>query len=529
MTRIHRPQTSVTGVRAPRGATLVIAAAVLAVLAGCSDSNVPFFTSPTSVPNSPAGIQDAMTGLFAATRNDLGAFQGIETNSVAGYARDGANFTNTEPRWVTYALGVLVMAPEVSGVWNQEYQNIKQGQAILAAIPDVSPAYTAAQAASLAGIVQTLMAYNYMFIAENHDTLGLAIRPAGITGTTAPPAVCAKDAWEYIVALLDSGETNLVTAGSVTAPNLVLPAGFKGVYQSSGPPGTLGSFASFNRALAAKANVELAYTIARMAAGSAPTPSSPGSPSPTILATALTDLTSSAMYNPSVLAPDPAGQFTEDAYDVAHDFSAQSGDLVNPIQGFIGTLAQLNDFTADVDTLHDLRWKTKFITNPNPVQQQLYNPVATITASIGGKEVTWSYIYDMYSSTSSPIPIVREAQLIIWHGWIELGLGNYSLALADANLLRTVAGGLAPYPLSDASAYETVRNDLMRETRVSTTWESSADRTIEIRNYGMQAVSDTTWEHEDPAVKTGDLHTTVSPIPTGELDGRGGTWSPTCS
>lgn len=530
MTRIHGPHARVLSAGVSRGATLVVAAAALGALAACADSNVPFFTSPTSVPNSPQGIQNAVTGLFAASRNDLGAFQGVEFNTVAGYARDGAIFTNTEPRTVTYPLGVLTLQPQVSNVWSQEYQNITQAQQILATIPKVSPALTTAQAASLQGVVQTMMAYNYMLIGENHDTVGLAILPAGLpTDATPPAAVCAKDAWEYIVALLDSAEANLETAGATTAP-VKLPAGFEVVYASSGPPSTVGSFASFNRALAAKANVELAYYIARMSAGSAPTPGSPGSPSATILNTALTDLTASAMYNPTVLAPDPAGQFKEDAYDVAHDFSAQSGDLVNPIQQQIGTLAQLKDFIADVDTLHDLRWKTKFVTNPNPVQQQVYNPVAVFTVG----STSWSYIYNMYSSTSSPIPIVREPQLIVWHGWIELGLGNYAAALADANLLRTVEGGLSAYPASDASSYVTTRNDLMREQRPSTTWESSADRTIEIRNYGLQAVADTTWgtpghPNEDPNVTTGDLHTTASPIPTAELNGRGGTWSPSCS
>jgi hypothetical protein len=50
-----------------------------------------------------------------------------------------------------------------------------------------------------------------------------------------------------------------------------------------------------------------------------------------------------------------------------------------------------------------------------------------------------------------------------------------------------------------------------------------------IRNYGLPLVSDTTWEHEDPLVTGGDQHTTVSPIPQAELDGRGGTWSTTCN
>ena len=65
---------------------------------------MPFFTAPTSVPNSPAGIQNAVTGIFAAQRIDIGAFV---TTVAAGYARDGAVFTNTEARTVEYPLGVF--------------------------------------------------------------------------------------------------------------------------------------------------------------------------------------------------------------------------------------------------------------------------------------------------------------------------------------------------------------------------------------------------------------------------------------
>jgi hypothetical protein len=438
-------------------------------------------------------------------------------------------FTNTEPRTVTYPLGILAIPNTSGSVWNQEYQNILQAQDILAVIPKTTPSFTTAQAASLTGVVQTMQALNYMMIAEAHDTLGLAILPAGLTGTTAPPAVCMKDAWLYIVALLDSALTNLNTAGATIAPTK-LPTGFTGVYQSSGPSTVAGSFASFTMALAAKANLELAYAIARTPTNgaSAPTPTSPGAPDPLRLDSAMTDLLASAMYNPGALGPDPVGTFKQDAFDVTFDFSAASGDLVNPVQAQIGTLAQLNDFVADVDTVNDQRWFAKFILNPNSVQQPTYNAAAS------------KYIFGNYSLTSAPIPIIREVQMIVWHAEIELGMGNYALALADANLIRMTAGScggsckvgqspLVPYSLSDASSYQLTRNDLMKEQRVSTTWEESADRTIMIRNYGLPLVSDTTWEHEDPLVTGGDQHTTVSPIPQAELDGRGGTWTTTCN
>ena len=491
------------------------AVASVVALAACSDSNVPFFVAPTSVAGTPGGIQNAITGLFSATRIDMGGFV---TTVGAGYSRDGGQFLNTEARTVEYPLGVFPTPTSSGADWTQEYQNILQAQQILATIPKVTPAYTSAGAAAVAGVVQTVQAFNYMILAEAHDTLGAAILPVGLTSSANAPGYCNPDMWKYVVALLDSANGSLTSAGATPIP-ITMPTGFSGVSTTAAPASAPGSFASFNRALAAKANLELAYAIARQKHGaSAPTPASAGSPDPGALAVAMTDLTGSAMYKPGGLAPE-APTFSASPTAVVFDFSGTSGDIVNPIQGELALLAQLNDFIQDVDTLHDLRWKTKFGLNPHSVQQQFYNPVAS------------KYIPLMYPSPSSTLPIVREVELVLWHAQILIGQANYAAALADINNVRATLGGpsLTPYPASDASSYVTIRNDLMREQRISTTWEGSIDRTIAIRMYGMALVSDTTWAHEDPNVKSPDAHTTVSPIPFAELTGRGGSFTTTCS
>ena len=508
------------GLRAQHAALFF--AATLPLLAACKDNNIPFYTAPTSVSASPAGVQNAVTGLLGAFRIDMGTF--VITVS-AGYARDGAVFTNTEPRTVTYPLGVAATPNTSGGVWPQEYQNIRQAEEILATIPNVSPAYSNAQAASLTGIVQTFEAYGYMLLAESHDTNGIAILPPG-TLTSPPPAICNKDAWAYIVALLDSANTQLVTAGA-TAPPIALPTGMAGVGVSSGPGKKSGSFASFNRALTVKALLELAYAKARTPTHgpNAPTPATPGHPDAAAVARALALLDSTAMFDASgaLLAPTSAGGFTASASTVTHDFSGASGDVVNPIQGQIGTEAQLNDFVANVDTAHDLRFKAKFIVNPNPVQQQFYNPVANET--VGGK--TFSWLYYMSPSPGSTIPIIRSEGLTLMAAQIHLATGDLAGAVALANQVRTTVGGLAAgTPTLD---YVHVRDFIMKEQRISMTWEASADRTIAIRMYGLAATADTTWLHEDPNVTTGDEHTTVNPIPSGELNGRGGSFTTTCN
>jgi hypothetical protein len=370
----------------------------------------------------------------------------------------------------------------------------------------------------------TLKAYAYILLAEAHDTNGIAILPPG-TLNGPPPAVCNKDAWTYIVALLDSANTQLVTAGA-TAPPITLPKGMQGVGASSGPGSKAGSFASFNRALTVKALMELAYAKARSHGGNAPTASTPGTPDAGNIARALALLDSTAMFDPTGanLAPPTAGGFSPSASVVTHDFSGASGDVVNPIQGQIGTEAQLNDFVADVDTAHDLRFKAKFIINPNPVQQQFYNPVANECCAAGGAPYSW--LYYMSPSPGSSIPIIRGEGLTLIAAQLHLATGDLAGAVALANQVRTTVGGLAVgTPTLD---YVHVRDFIMKEQRISMTWESSADRTIALRMYGLAAAADTTWLHEDPNVTTGDNHTTVNPIPSAEINGRGGSFTTTC-
>src|SRR5215469_2322670 len=114
MTHIYRQSNRSTLPESSGRALLAMSVALVVGTVGCSEQNVPFFTAPTEVPASVSGLQNAVSGLFSASRNDIGT---VEFSPVAGYARDGAIFTNTEPRTVTYPLGVDAI-PNTSGtIW----------------------------------------------------------------------------------------------------------------------------------------------------------------------------------------------------------------------------------------------------------------------------------------------------------------------------------------------------------------------------------------------------------------------------
>ena len=374
---LARPRTRSLRWTTARAATC-IGAVTLAVLVGCKDSNVPDLTAPTSVSNTPTGVQNAITGLFGSSRNDVGTYA-IFMSTIS---RDAANFVSTEPQWVTMGTGVIPITSNDgfwgASVWDLEYRTAKFANSIIASVPNVAPPYTTPQQQAIIGIAQTMKALMFMMLAETHDTGGVSIASITSTGTTPAPILCNKDVWAYIVALLDSSNTALNAAGKIALP-VSLPPGFASVSAAAAPSTAPGAFAAFNRALAAKAGLELAYAIARATPGTAPTPTSAGSPNVAALTRADSAMKASALFSPAnITLPAASGFSVADPFGVYHAFSPQSGDLVNPVNSNIGTMAVLNDLVADVDTAHDARWGAKFSSNPNlPVSEPTFSGSAS--------------------------------------------------------------------------------------------------------------------------------------------------------
>ena len=482
-------------------AGLALGALVVASSVACKDSNIPYYLSPTSVDNTPSGIQNAMTGLVAATRQDVAT----DINYMTMFARDEANIQEDNPQDVLYGTGLDVILSSSDAVWDNEYLSVGAAISIINAVPNVTPAYTAPQAAAVIGIAQTLEALNLMTVAETRDTLGIPIHAA--TGGGVGLVYCSKDAWAQIVAILDSANNQLQTAGSIPLP-VKMPPGFSLVSSVAAPSTASGSFASFNRALAAKAGLNLAYAIARASAGTAPTATTGGSPNITALTRADSAATASALYTPTSLSPEPTSGWTDVSDGVFFDYSAQAGDLVDPLNSQQGIWVTLRTLVADVDTINDLRWKAKFGPNPFPLQIAQYEPQ------------TVSTLYNAYATTATPIPIIRSEGIVLNEAQIQLGLGNLSAAAALVNDVHTQVGGLPA--LSYTLTYTSVRDTLMKEQRISTAFEYGNDRVSSIQMYNLQAIADTTWGNKD-------LHTTVLPIPSSEVEGRGGSYTLTCN
>jgi len=262
--------------------------------------------------------------------------------------------------------------------------------------------------------------------------------------------------------------------------------------------------------LAAKANLELAYGIARSPGGTPPTLTTPGSPDAAALTRADSAMHASALYNVGDLAPPPAGDFVE-ADAVYQNFSGSSGDIANPWNGaYLTTDYILNEALADIEP-GDQRL-AKVIPPPADTAGTPYAPGVAAFATFG-----------MYQSPNSPMPMIRNEELNLIEAQIRLGLNDISGAQTAINNVRSAVAGLPPVTLT---TYTQARNQILHELRASTMGEPNGDRVSAIRDYGVATTYLTTWDiHKNPGP---DLHTTVEPFALADYTARNNNVAYTC-
>jgi len=99
--------------------------------------------------------------------------------------------------------------------------------------------------------------------------------------------------------------------------------------------------------------------------------------------------------------------------------------------------------------------------------------------------ITDSLQFTLYNSSASPIPVIRNEELILMRAEANFGLGNKTTALTDINLIRTSSGGLAALPGSFASGPDAAMlNEILYEKRYSLLWEGG-HTWLDLRHYGL--------------------------------------------
>jgi len=426
-----------------RTTSVALALGVLTLVA-CNLPNEPNLNNPSandfSVITDLPHLQALVTGVVRGDRVQN------ENEIIYGetMGRDGMRLTGSEPRFVTELLGPSSIDPSDflgGALW--PYATVRLANIGLHGIAGASAALLDAQdKPATAGFVQTIKALIMLRVVEAHDTTGAPIDvDVDPTGPLAPLR-CRNDVLAYVAALLDTAATNL-TAGGATFP-FALPPGFAGF-------DTPGKFRQFNRGLAAKVDVYLAFR------GYAPLGPVVGNIDAIYLDSAQAALTASFMI----------ADATKLGVGPAHSYSTATGDVLNGLwdQGLS---------------------KTAFRANPRAVSEaaagdrRITRTIDSSFATIGVSGYSSKYVFTLYPDATTPTPILTNKELLLLQAEVSWGKGDYTTALADANFIRTNDGGLAA---ATSLAPDSVLNSILYEKRYSLLWQSGG-RWLDTRLFG---------------------------------------------
>jgi hypothetical protein len=425
-----------------RRAALAVAGAAL--VAGCSADRlaVPSFNEPAVGPADRALLQNLASGILGELR---GGMPGLVSNTGI-FGRESYNYTGSEPRNTSFFLAVFPLDNSgfTNGQWTPRYRNMRNAVNLIT-IADGAAFLSDAEKNAVRGFANTMRALDLFYVIATRDTLGA---PVAIDAeTNAPQPFVSRDSvYRFIGGLLDQAATQLTTAGATPFP-FVLPAAG---WSANGTFNTPATFRQFNRALAAR------VLVYRATLGC-------GTPCHTQALAALGEsfITTSAT-TPAALRAGPL-----------NIFSTASGDLTNGVSPLVNPdIVAHPSFRTDAqlrgDGTRDLRFTSKTATLAIP-----RNPP-------GVPGIPTDLTFTIYPAQDSPIPIIRNEELILLRAEANIGLGNLPTALTDLNFVRTNSGGLpALASLPDQNAAITA---LLYERRYSLMFEGH--RWFDVRRYG---------------------------------------------
>ena len=440
------------------------AALVLGLLAGSACSyDIANPNAPNVIGENPnrSEVVAASLGLLVATRSDLADF----VRNVGILGREAYRFDGSDPRFT----GELMRGPLDAGGrafggnhWNEEYAAIRSGNDLLRVI-GTSTFLSAEEQSAVTGYVRTMQAYNFLLVLDTHTQDSIPIDVG--TDVTAPPAAFRSnaDAFAHVAGLLDSAVTELQAGGS--AFPFTLPRGFSGF-------NTPATFILFNRALRARVAVYRGDFTGALG------------------------FLAQSFYNPTVPVDLNLGVYM--------DFSAGPGDLANPLA--IDPLTGENFGHPSLEAQAQLQQPSG-----QPDQRFLDKLVKRPTRSAGAPQLLTSDLgWTLYPSPNSPIPIIRNEELILLHAEASLGLSDLPTVVNDLNLVRTSSGLLPPYAGAvDAASLHT---ELLYNRRYSLMYEGGHSW-IDFRRFGRLADLAT---NERPGPPPDVIFTTL-PIPTAEV------------
>ena len=411
-----------------------------ALLTGACNFDITNPNNPTEIgPGADATrVAAAMEGMLIATRADIPNW--ILKSAILG--REGYRIDPADPRFISELITATQLDPSNGafggGQWQLEYAAIRSGYNVLNVIG--SALLTDAQKEGVIGFTQTMQAYAYTVILFAHTQDSIPIDVNRPLSDPPAPFVTNAEAWDHVVALLDSAKTHLQAAGGEFS--FALPPGFTGF---DTPAGLL----QVNRALLARAQLYRAGMFACV----------------TCYDDALAALGESFV--------DTLASLDRGAY---FNFSPNSGDAVNGLSQLPSSAINLvhpslRDSLAVLGGADD-----RFTAKVADRGGALCDPLATSRCS----DLSWI----RYPSVSSPIPIIRNEELIL----IRAEANNNrtardpAAAARDINFIRVHSGGLAADAGLAGATQQAMEDEILIQRKYSLLYEGS--RWVDMRRTG---------------------------------------------
>ena len=421
-------------ITALRRMTVAALVGATTLLGGCKEVTVPNFNSPNVdglLTNPDAGtVNTTVIGLLAGQRAAVGTY----AQTLGIFGREMYNLDQADARFVLSWL-VEPLTPGGFGVdigWANSYRQVLQAETILGAVEKVKN-YTTEQKEGVRGFTKTMEALALMDQLRVRDTFGivLAVDP---TATKLGEFVTREAGYTRAAALLDEARNHLNAAGA--AFPFILTSGFIGF-------NTPVTFLRMNRGLRARLEVDRGGWQAALSA-----------------------------LNESFISTTPATAATL-AIGTYHVYTTASGDATNPMfdpapRALVAHPSFVADAQRRADGSVDLRASTK---------------VASSTTTLTSQGISSSTRLNIAPTNVTPIALIRNEELILLRAEANIGLGNRGAAIADLNVIRTTAGGLAPL---DADFAGNLTDELLYNRRYSLFGEYGF-RWVDMRRYGRLA------------------------------------------
>lgn len=389
--------------------------------------------------------KDQLNGLVVGSLAGMRNNDGVYLDAIGVIGREMYRFSNADPRYVTELLGSAPLNNTgfyITNPWASRYRVVKNCNVLIDAATN-STLISDAERNGYLGFAKTIKAFELLL--NLNLTYSNGIRVDVADQNNLGPILSFDESITAISSLLDEAKTNL----SGASIDYTLTSGFSGLDDVAG-------FTKLNRAIAARVDVYRQKWD-----------------------NALTDLGASFF--------DLTGDFTTGAYEV---FGTGSGDQLNSAyfpQNQNGEVRLAHPiFVADLEEGDDRIAKATLRTTP------------ASNAGLSSDRDIW-----VYTSSTAPIPIIRNEELILIYAEANIQIANFDEALKAINAVRN-GHGLENY--SGAVNKDALVDEMLNQRRYSLFYEGH--RWIDMRRYNKLG--------ELPIDRPGDQVWSALPIPITE-------------